>query len=72
MASTEIDFKVYEDGSTAGRIQRNKGLFEDGYNISIESALMLQAYMSHILTEGKTDFQAGSRTDEQMKDLFKQ
>ncbi len=72
MASTEIDFKVYEDGSTAGRIQRNKGLFEDGYNISIDSALMLQAYMSHILTEGKTDFQAGSRTDEQMKDLFKQ
>ena len=46
MASTEIDFKVYEDGSTAGRIQRNKGLFEDGYNISIDSALMLQAYMS--------------------------
>ena len=72
MASTEIDFKVYEDGSTAGRIQRNKGLFEDGYNISIESALMLQAYMSHILTEGKTEFQAGSRTDEQMRDLFKQ
>jgi hypothetical protein len=71
MASTEIDFKVYEDGSTAGRIQRNKGLFEDGYNISIDSASMLQAYFHHILTEGKTDYEAGSRTDDQMKDLFK-
>jgi hypothetical protein len=71
VASTEVSFKVYEDGSTAGRIQRNKGRFEDGYNISIDSASMLQAYFHHVLTEGKTDFEAGSRTNEQMKELFK-
>jgi hypothetical protein len=71
VASTEIDFKTYEDGSTAGRIQRNKGLYEDGYNISIDSALLLQACFNYILTEGKTDFEAGSRTGDQMKDLFK-
>lgn len=64
----EVDF----DYSRVQRRSYRKGLFEDGYNISIESTLMLQAYMSHILTEGKTDFQAGSRTDEQMKDLLKQ
>ena len=69
--STEIDFKVYEDGSTAGRIQRNKGRFPEGYNISIESAAMLQAYLKHVLTEGKADYEAGSRSDEQMKELFK-
>jgi hypothetical protein len=69
-ASTEISFRVYEDGSTAGRIQRNKGLYEDGYNISIDSASMLQAYFKYVLTEGKADFEAGSRTDEQMKQLF--
>ena len=70
-ASMEVDFKVYEDGSTAGRIQRNKGRFEEGYNISIESAAMLQAYFNHILTEGKNDFEAGSRSDDEMKELFK-
>jgi hypothetical protein len=70
-ASTEIDFKIYDDGSTAARIQRNKGRFEEGYNISIDSASMLQAYVKHILSEGKTDFESGSRTDEQMRSLFK-
>jgi hypothetical protein len=69
--STQIDFKVYEDGRTAGRIQRNKGLYEVGYNISIESAGMLQAYLNHVLTEGKADYEAGSRSEEQMKELFK-
>jgi hypothetical protein len=71
VASTEIDFKVYEVRSTASRIQRNKGRFEDGYNVSIDSASMLQAYLNHILTEGKTDFEAGSRIDDQMKELFR-
>ncbi len=71
VASTEIDFKIYEDGSTAARIQRNKGRFVGGYNISIDSAYELQAYFGYVLTEGKTEFEAGSRTDEQMRELFK-
>ena len=54
-SSTEIDFKVYEDGRTAGRIQRNKGQFAEGYNISIDSAKMLQAYLNYVLTEGKAN-----------------
>jgi hypothetical protein len=60
---------IYEDGRTAGRIQLNKGLFEEGYNISVDSASMLQAYFKHVLTEGKEE--AGSRTDDQLKQLFK-
>ncbi len=71
VASTEVLFKTYENGSTAGRIQRNKGRFEEGFNISTESASMLQAYFNHVLTEGKADFEAGSRTDDQMRRLFK-
>jgi len=70
-ASTEIIFRVYEDGSTAGRIQRNKGRFESGYNISIESSLLLQAYLNHILLEGKKEFDAGSRDASQLRELFK-
>jgi len=70
-SSTEIGFKVYEDGKTAGRIQRNKGTFAEAYLISIDSAKMLQAYLNYVLTEGKAEFEAGSRSQEQMRDLFK-
>ena len=52
-ASTEIRFNVYEDGSTAGRIQRNKGLFVEGYNVSIDSAMLLEAYLSHVIKEAR-------------------
>lgn len=70
-ASTEVIFRVYEDGSTAGRFPRNKGRFENGYNISIESSLLLQAYLNHVLLEGKKEFDAGSRDASQLRDLFK-
>src|SRR5262249_41630025 len=66
-----LQFKVYEDGSTAGRFQRNKGRFEEGFNVSIDSASMLQAYFKHVLTVGKEDLEAGSRTDDQMRQLFR-
>ena len=33
VSSTEVVFQIYEDGSTAGRIQRNKGKFVVGYNM---------------------------------------
>ena len=33
ISSTEIVFQIYEDGSTAGSIQSNKGRFSVGYNL---------------------------------------
>lgn len=71
MSSTEVVFKVYDDGRTAGRIQRNRGRFEEGYDISVESALLLQAYLTHVLAEGRQEFDAGTRTDTEVRDLFK-
>jgi hypothetical protein len=69
-ASTEVIFSINEDGSTSGRIQRNKGRYEEGYNVSVKSGLVLQAYINHMLTEGKADFEAGSASQEDLKKLF--
>ena len=71
VSSTEIIFAVQEDGRTSGRIQRNRGRFTDGYNMSMESVLLLQAYLNHVLLEGKQEFDAGTRTREEVRDLFK-
>jgi hypothetical protein len=70
-SSTEIRFLVYEDGATAGRIQRNKGLFVEGYNVSIDSALMLQAYLNHVITAANREFTSGTRTKKELDDIFK-
>jgi hypothetical protein len=70
-SSTEIRFNVYEDGSTAGRIQRNKGLFVEGYNVSIDSALMLQAYLNHVIKAAKLEFNSGTQTKKQLDEIFK-
>jgi hypothetical protein len=70
-ASTEIQFEVHEDGSTNARIQRNKGEFEEAYNISIPSALLLQAYISHVLAVGTQEHEIGSTSTEKLKELFK-
>ncbi len=70
-ASTEMIFTINEDGATSGRIQRNKGRFEEGYNFSVKSGLLLQAYMNHVLTEGKAEFDAGTASEEELKNMFK-
>jgi hypothetical protein len=70
VASVEIIFGVDGDGRTGGRIQRNRGRIAESYDISIESAMLLQAYLNHILVEGTTEFDAGSRTTEQKRELF--
>ena len=70
-ASTELIFLVYENGSTAIRIQRNKGTYEEGYNISIKSGHCLEAYINYISKHAKSQFKAGSMTDSEVKDLFK-
>ncbi len=71
VASTEIVFQVNDEGATSGRIQRNKGLYDESYNISMESAVWLQAYLNHVLRDGQSEFEAGSRSNDELKDLFK-
>jgi len=71
ITSTEIVFQVNDEGATSGRIQRNKGKFKEGYNISIESTVWLQAYLNHIIIEGTDEFDAGSRTKADVDSLFK-
>jgi hypothetical protein len=69
-ASTEIRFNVYEDGSTAGRIQRDKGHFVEGYNISIDSAMLLQAYLGHVIKEAKSEYNFGTQDKKSLDQLF--
>jgi hypothetical protein len=70
-SSTEIRFQIYEDGSTAGRMQRNKGRFSDGYNMSIDSAMLLQAYAAFVLKESDADFKQGTRSKGDLDAMFK-
>jgi hypothetical protein len=70
VASTEIVFQVNDEGATSGRIQRNKGHYDEGYNVSMESAVWLQAYLSHVLHDGKFAFESGSRSTDELKQLL--
>lgn len=69
--STEVIFIVSEDGSTAGRIQRNKGRFEEGYNVSIKSARLLTSYLRYVQSRGEREFAAGTRTAADLDNMFK-
>ena len=69
-SSTEVVFQIYEDGSTAGRIQRNKGQYVVGYNMSVESSILLGAYLIYMQEAGAKDFNIGVMTDNQVLDLF--
>jgi len=70
VTSTEIIFQVYEDGSTSGRIQRNKGLFSIGYNMSVESTILMSSYLVYMQEVGAQEFKSGSMSDEQVESLF--
>ena len=70
VTSTEIVFQVYEDGSTSGRIQRNKGLFSVGYNLSVESTILMSSYLIYMKDVGAKEFKSGSMSDEQVESLF--
>ena len=71
VSSTEVVFQIYEDGSTAGRIQRNKGQFSTGYNMSVESSILLSAYLTYMRDVGSKEFNIGIMSDDDVKDLFK-
>ena len=68
--STEIVFQVYEDGSTAGRIQRNKGTYSVGYNLSVESSVLLSAYLTYMRDTGFKEFNMRNMSDEEIESLF--
>ena len=70
-SSTEIVFLIYEDGSTAASIRRNKGRFAKGYNLSVESGLLLAAYASYMNELGSKEFFAATATDAELDDMFK-
>jgi hypothetical protein len=69
-ASTEIRFNVYEDGSTAGSIQRDKGRFAESYNVSVDSAMLLQAYLAHVIKEARMEYDSGTQDKKSLDQLF--
>jgi hypothetical protein len=69
-SSTEVVFQIYEDGSTSGRIQRNKGRYSEGYNMSVESSILLSAYLIYMRDVGSKEFNIGVMTNEELNDLF--
>ena len=70
ISSTEVIFQIYEDGSTSGKIQRNKGRFSVGYNFSVESAILLSGYLEYMVDVGSKEFNIGTMTDKEVEDLF--
>ena len=70
ISSTELLFQVYEDGSTSGRMQINKGQFNVGYNMSVESTILLQAYLIYMREIGSKEFNVGVMSDEEVLELF--
>jgi uncharacterized protein (DUF2225 family) len=69
--SAEVIFMLYEDGSTAARLQENKGRFRSGYNLSVESGLLLSAYMDYMAEIGENEFEANTMTDKDLDMVFK-
>lgn len=70
--STQLDFRAYSDGSTGAVLVRNKGArFSSQYSFSIESALLLSAYADFIWDKAMKEFDAETRTGEEIDSLFK-
>ena len=61
---------LYEDGSTSTKIQQNKGKFQSGYNVSVESGLLLSAYSDYMMDIGSKEFIAATMTDEELDAEF--
>lgn len=70
VSSSEVVFQIYEDGSTAARLQRNRGAFSSGYNLSVESGLLLAAYLQYMHQAGLQEFKTGTMTEDDLNDLF--
>lgn len=70
VSSSEVVFQIYEDGSTAARLQRNRGTFVSGYNMSVESGLLLAAYLDYMHKVGLQEFKTGTMTEGDLNALF--
>lgn len=70
VSSSEVVFQIYEDGSTAARLQRNRGAFSSGYNMSVESGLLLAAYLDYMHQAGLQEFKTGTMTEDDLNALF--
>jgi len=70
VSSTELLFQIYEDGSTSGSMQINRGQFSTGYNMSVESTILLQAYLIYMRDLGSKEFNIGVMSDEELLELF--
>jgi len=70
-ASTEVVFQIYENGSTSGKLQRVKGEFVSGYNMSVESTVLLGAYLKYMRDIGEQEFKVGSMTEKDLDSMFK-
>lgn len=68
--SAEVFFVIYEDGSTAARLQENKGKFRSAYNFSIESGLLLSAYMDYMAEIGEKEFEANTMSQTDLDAIF--
>ena len=69
-SSTEVVFQIYEDGSTAGKLQRVKGEFVSGFNMSVESTVLLGAYLKYMRDIGEQEFKVGSMTAKDLDSIF--
>lgn len=69
-SSTEVVFQIYEDGSTAGKLQRVKGEFVSGYNMSVESTVLLGAYLKYMRDIGEQEFKVGSMSEKDLDGMF--
>jgi hypothetical protein len=69
-SSTEVVFALYEDGSTAAKVQRNKGPVAVSFNFSIESSRLLTAYLDFMSDVGEKEFTHQSMTDEKLDAFF--
>ena len=70
-ASTEVVFQIYENGSTAGKLQRVKGEFVSGFNMSVESTVLLGAYLKYMRDIGEREFKVGSMSEKDLDTMFK-
>jgi peptidoglycan hydrolase-like protein with peptidoglycan-binding domain len=68
---TKVMFMLYEDGSTAAKIQQKGSNTVFGYNLSIEAALLLSSYLDYMKGKGEAEYSVGTMTDADLNNVFK-
>jgi len=68
---TKVLFMLYEDGSTAAKLQQKTSDTLFGYNLSIDSALLLASYLDYMKSKGEAEYSVGTMTDADLNSVFK-